>query len=109
MPETVKVLGQTSPAAGVLSGLYEVPGFASCTVSSIVICNRGDVDGSFRVAVAIGGADDSPEQYLYYDQMVEKRATFVATIGITLGSADVLRVQAGTSDVSFNLFGIEVA
>ncbi len=109
MPEAAKILGQASPDTGVLVTLYEVPLSSSCVVSSLVVCNRGGVDGSFRAAVAVGGAADSPEQYVYFDQPVDGNSSFVATIGITLGSLDILRAQAGSSNMSFNLFGIEVS
>ena len=80
------------------------------TLSQIVaIPNRTGGMVAFRVSVAIAGAVDAAKQYLYYDVTLTKNNTFVATIGITLGAADVVRVHTDTAGVSFNLFGVEVS
>lgn len=102
------MLGQAGSVAGDLIDLYAVPEDRACTVSSLVACNRNTATGSFRVAVAVAGAPDSPGQYLYFDQEVDGNSTFVATIGLTLAQFDVIRVQANTSQFTFNVFGIEV-
>lgn len=107
--DSTKVLGQLSPAAATLSDLYAVPALTNTTASSIVICNHNNTSVTVRVAVAVGGAADDPEQYLYYDLPVSDNDTFIATIGITLGPADVVRVYASATGVSFNLFGVEVS
>jgi hypothetical protein len=108
MAETIKVLGQLSPAATTLTDLYTVPASTSVVVSSIVACNRDTSKGSFRVSVAVAGATDDPKQYLFYDVEVKAVDAIVATIGITLGAADVVRVYASSANFSFNLFGTEV-
>ena len=108
MSNQVKVLGQSAPLAVTLPTLYTVPALTSTTSSSIVICNRGAVDATFRVSIGVLGAADESKQYIYYDQTVEANSTFIATIGITLSRTDVVRVYASVADLSFTLFGVEV-
>ena len=56
----------------------------------------------------MAGAADTTKQYLYFDVTVPGNNTFIAVIGITLATTDVVRVQSDTASVSFNLFGVEV-
>jgi len=108
--ETLKVLGQAVPTANVLTDLYTVPASSSAVISSIVVCNQNSSSTiAFRVSVAVGGAADTPKQYLYYDLPLTNNDTFVATIGISLAQNDVVRIQSDTANVSFNLVGVEVA
>jgi hypothetical protein len=107
MAETRKVLGQSNPAATTLTDAYTVPGATQAVVSSIVVANRGAAT-SFRVSIAIAGAADDNKQYIYYDIAIGANTTFAATLGITLGAADVVRVYATLATLSFNIFGVEL-
>ena len=109
MAFTPKILGQSNPTAANLTVAYTVPALTTVTVSSIVVSNRSAVTTQFRIAVAIAGAGDSLEQYMFYDISIPGNDTFVATIGATLGAADVVRVYATLATLSFNIFGIEEA
>jgi len=107
MATTIKTLGQAAPGATTEVDLYTVPASTSTVCSSIVICNRSAVAVTFRVSVSVGGGVTANEDYLYYDISLAANTTYVATIGISLAATDVVRVYAGTADVSFNLFGQE--
>jgi len=107
MVEVYKVLAQLSPSATTLTTAYTVPGATSATISSIVICNTTVSSITFRISVQIAAAADNIKQYLYYDLPVEGNDTFIATIGITLATTDVVKVYASTTDVAFNIFGVE--
>jgi hypothetical protein len=109
MAEALKVLGQADPAATTLTPLYTVPGSTSVTVSTLAICNRNSSNVDVRASVAVGGASDDPKQYIFYDLQVGGNDSVFATLGITLGAADVVRVYASTTGVSFSLFGVEVS
>lgn len=106
--ETLKVLSQTAPSATTLTDSYTVPGATQAAVSSIVVCNRGGTDATFRVSVAVAGATDATKQYLYYDLTIPANDTFIATVGLSLGAADVIRVYASNGNLSFQIFGAEV-
>ena len=109
MAEALKVLGQLAPSANTLSALYTVPALKSATVSTLVVCNPTAGTAKFRISIAVAGAADDPKQYLYYDVSLTKNNSFTATLGITLGAGDVVRVHTDTANVSFNLFGVEVS
>lgn len=109
MAQTLKVLGQVNPAATTLTTLYTVPGATTTAVSSVVICNQDAVDATFRISIQVAAAADNAKQYLYYDTTVNANDSFVATIGATLGAADVVKVYASSTTLSFNAFGAENA
>jgi hypothetical protein len=106
--ETFQVLGQVSPAANTLTPAFTVPGSTSAQISSIVVCNTNSTSTTFRVSIQVAGAADNIKQYLYYDLPILNNDTFIATIGITMATTDVLAVQAGMTGVVFNVFGVEI-
>ena len=107
MAQIIKVLGQSNPLAASLTTLYTVPALTSTVASSIVICNRSATATFFRVAIRPTGASISDEHYLYYDVAIAGNDTFIATIGLTLATTDVVSVYATLATLSFNLFGTE--
>lgn len=109
MAEVIKVLGQSDPGATSLTDMYTVPGATSAVASTIQICNRTGNNMQIRVSVAVGGAVDSPEQYILYDVQLLRRDFISATIGLTLAAGDVVRVYTDTAGASFSLFGTEVS
>lgn len=108
MVDTVKVLAQVTPNAATLTTAYTVPASTTSTLSSLVICNTNTTTTNFRISIQIGGAADSLKQYLYYDLPLLGNDTFIATIGTTLGSGDIVKVRAADANVAFNFFGIEI-
>jgi hypothetical protein len=107
MPLTLKILGQSAPLATTLTNLYAVPALTSTVVSSIAVCNRSAVPTTFRISVARSGAGDATDQYLYYDLPIAGNDTFVATIGISLQTTDIVRCYATLATLTFNIFGQE--
>lgn len=107
MAETRKVLGQSALAAATLTDVYTVPGATQAVVSSVTICNRGAAT-TFRLAVAVAGLADTAKQYIYYDVALPANDTFIATVGVTLGAADVIRAYAASANVSANVYGVEI-
>jgi hypothetical protein len=109
MIESYKVLAQLSPNANTLTTAYTVPTATSSTISSIVICNTNNSQITFRVSVKINGEADNIKQYLYYDLPILDNDTFISTIGITLAASDIVSVYADNTNVSFNIFGVEIS
>ena len=107
MAQIIKVLGQSSPSAATLTTLYTVPALASSVISSIVVCNISATPTSFRVAIRPIGAAISNEHYIYHDVVIAGNDTFIATVGLTLATTDVISVYATDATLSFNLFGTE--
>ena len=107
MADASKVLAQSIPSAATSTLLYTVPAATSTVCSTITVCNQSATATSFRISVGIAGEALATKQYLYYDVAIGGNDTFVATIGITLATTDVVRVYATLATLSFNLFGIE--
>jgi hypothetical protein len=107
MPTTLKILGQSKPAATTLTTLYTVPGLTTATVSTLTVCNQSSTATAFRVSLAINGAADTAAQYLYYDVAIAGNDVFQTTCGLSLGSGDVVRVYNTAATLSFNLSGVE--
>jgi hypothetical protein len=105
MAATYKVLGQVNPAATTLTTLYTAP--AGAVVSTLSVCNQGATT-TFRVLVSVAGAALNAKQYVVYDTGVDAKDTVFLTLGMTLAATDIVKVYAGTANVSFNLFGSEV-
>ena len=108
MTDTLKNLGQAIPAAATLATLYTVPSATSATASSLVVCNQSIAAGTFRFSHALSGAADTAAQYIYYEQSVPPYSTFVATIGLTLATTDVLRFWSSNGSMSANLYGVQI-
>lgn len=109
MPSTPKVLGQVSPPAS-MTPLYTVlTPVLSTIVSSLVACNSATQGALISVRVAVNGVADDPSQAIYNKLYLAPNETFVATIGITLDTSDVIRCSSSLSGVSFTLFGTEVS
>lgn len=107
MAQTLKNLAQLNPAATTLTTLYTVPGATSTAVSSLIVCNQAATDATFRISIQVAGAVDNAKQYIYYDTTVGANDTFIATIGITLATTDVVKAYASSTTLSFNLYGTE--
>ena len=109
MANVYKILGQSSPSATTETALYTVPSAKSTVVSSISICNRGSGQTTFRVSISQGGSATANKDYLYYDVILAGNDTFIATIGVTLATTDVVRVYASNTNLSFSLYGSEIS
>lgn len=107
MSQTLKILSQNALSATTETDLYTVPTSTATAISSVIICNRGASATTFRVYLAAAGAVTGNKMYLYYDVNINANDTFVATIGITLATTDVLRGYAGNGNLSMTAVGIE--
>lgn len=109
MATVYKVLGQSSPSATTETALYTVPSATSSVVSSLVVSNRGATTTSFRISIAVAGASTSNKDYIYYDLIIGGNDTFIATVGITLSTTDVVRIYSSNSSLSFSIYGSEIS
>lgn len=111
MPTTYKILGQSAPVVNTDTNCYTVPAATQTIISSIIVCNRSNDDATFRVWVSANGVATANNQYIYYDVAIAGNDTFIATVGITIDAADVVRVRGGGTgggSLTFNLFGSEI-
>ncbi len=104
MAITYKNLGQTADASTEAT-LYTVPASTSAK-AKVTITNRAGSAATFRVAVVPGGGATANEDYIAYDQNIDANDSITSTT-LTLSATDIIRVEASTSTVTFNAFGIE--
>lgn len=103
-----KILGQSLSVASTYGTLYIVPSSTQTVCSTLAICNLG-VSTTYRVAVKPTGGAVSDVHHIVYNSTLNQYDSVFLTLGITIASTDMILVWAGTSNVSFNLFGTEMA
>jgi len=108
MATRYKVLGQSAPSATTATTLYTVPALKEAIISTIVVANRTNTIGTYRIAVRPAGAALANQHYLAYDVSVGAADSTTLTLGITLAATDVITVYASTANMSFNVFGSEI-
>jgi len=108
MASNYLVLGQVAPSATTNTTLYTVPASTQTIVSTIMVCERGGSNETFRIAVRPDGAAISDQHYIVYDAPVLANDIVGLTLGITLGDTDVITVFGSASTISFSAFGSEV-
>ena len=109
MATTYKVLGQSAPLATTATTLYTVPAATEAVISSITVCNRTASPVTYRVAIRPDGDVLADEHYLAYDVTVNGSDTTIMTVGLTINAADVVTVYASAADLSFGVYGSEIA
>tara|TARA_R110000796_G_scaffold50240_1_gene119051 strand:- start:117 stop:446 length:330 start_codon:yes stop_codon:yes gene_type:complete len=109
MATTYKVLAQSAPSATTATDIYTVPSATTAVLSTIVVANRTATDATYRIAVRPAGASLANQHYIAYDVTVGASDSTTITLGVTMATTDVLTVYASTADLSFNVFGSEIA
>jgi hypothetical protein len=106
---TYKVLAQSAPSATTATDIYTVASATQAVISTITICNRAATAATYRIAIRPNGATLANQHYIAYDVALAASDTTALTLGITCDAADVVTVYASTANLTFNLFGSEVA
>jgi len=109
MATTYKVLGQSAPSATTETDVYTVPAATTAVLSTVVVANRSASAVTYRIAVRPDGVTLANQHYIAYDVNVGASDSTTITLGITMDAGDVLTVYASTGDLSFNVFGSEIA
>ena len=108
MTNAYKVLGQVAPAATTNTTLYTVPSATETVISTIVVANRSATARTYDIAIRPNGDTLANEHYIAKNVTVGLSDSTTITLGLTLDAADVVTVQASTTDLSFNIFGSEI-
>lgn len=111
MADTLKVLAQGlfTGTPGTPAALYTVGASTSAAISTITVCNTDTSGRTFSIKVAIAGAANADQQFLYKNVVIAPNQTITLTVGITLATTDVIRIDASVaSKVAFSVFGVEV-
>lgn len=106
---TPKVLGQSKPAGTTLTDIYTVPASTNTVISHLALSNPGGTADTFRVSVAIAGAGDATSQYTHYDISLGANEAIELLKGATLAATDKVRVRSNGGNITFTLFGEEIA
>jgi len=109
VPEALKVLGQSAPAAATDAALYTVPAGKSAVVGTIAVCNTVNVSTTFRVHVRIAGAAAAAGNAIAFDATLGGNETVFLLPGLALAAGDVVTVRAAAAGVTFTATGAEVS
>lgn len=110
MATVYKILGSAVVVADTSTGLYTVPASNSALVSSIVVCNTGTSERTFRIAMVPGAISAIQIQhYIFYDVPIPANDSFIATCGYTLATGNSILVRASHADVVFSAYGTEIS
>lgn len=109
MANTYKVLGQVAPSATTATTAYTCPSATQTVISTIVVCNRAATAGTYRISLRPNGATQANEHYIAYDVAIAANDSTALTLGITCDASDVVTVYASSANMSFNIFGSEIA
>jgi hypothetical protein len=118
MAASYKILAQLNPSSSSLTTLYNTPVSTQTIISTLNICNQDNLARSARVAIVKSGQNGyqgsgtgvDRKSYIVYDTTVPAFDSLSLTLGITLGPSDNVLVFAnGTTTMSFNAFGTEIA
>lgn len=109
MSTTYKVLGQSAPAATTDTDVYTVPSATQSVISTITIANRGAAAATYRIAIRPNGDSQANQHFIAFDASVPANDTIALTLGLTIDAADVVTVRASTANLSFGVFGSEIA
>jgi glucose-6-phosphate dehydrogenase assembly protein OpcA len=108
MAQAHKVLGQLNPSASSSETLYTVPASTQAVASTLTIANLATTSTTYRVAVRPAGASLANQHYVAYDVSLAGGDAALLTLGISLATTDVVTVYAGSANVAFSLFGVEI-
>jgi hypothetical protein len=104
-----KVIAQSAPSAITNTDMYTVGTNTQTIISTITVCNRGTSAATYRIAIRPNGASVLNQHYLAYDAVIAANDTIAMTMGITMDAADVFTIYASNANLSFGLYGSELA
>ena len=107
MPTQYKVLGQINPAGNTLTNVYVVPASFTSVVSSLMVCNQNATNALISIAVQPNANTIATKHYLVYNATLPANDSIPYTIGITLGSGDILSANTNSANVSITAFGMQ--
>jgi glucose-6-phosphate dehydrogenase assembly protein OpcA len=109
MATTYKILGQSAPSATTNTNVYTVPSATQAVISTITITNRANTSATYRIALRPNGDTVANQHYIAYDATVPANDTIALSLGLTIDAADIVTVYASSANLSFGIFGSEIA
>jgi hypothetical protein len=108
MATTYKVLGQLASTTSAVA-LYTCPSATQTIVSTLVICNRAAAAKTYKVILRPNDETLADKHYLAFDTPLAANDSIALTLGITMDASDKLYVSGSDTNLSFSLFGSEIA
>jgi hypothetical protein len=108
MATTYKVLGQLASTTSAVA-LYTCPAATEAVISTLIICNREAATNTYRVILRPDDETLADKHYLAFDVAIAANDTTALTLGITMNASDKLYVLGSDTNLSFSLFGSEIA
>ena len=106
-----KILGQSAPNSTSTIDLYTCPVLTNTVMSTMMICNRATVNAAYNIAVRANGSALANQHYIAFNSIVPANDSIALTVGMALGTNDVITIQANTTGVNnlgFTAFGTEM-
>ena len=108
MATSYKVIAQQASTSSLVS-MLTVAAATETIISSMVICNRSASAQTYSIVVRPNNATLADKHYIAYSTPIGANATVVYTIGMTLDATDQIYIMSAGTDLSFTLFGSEIA
>jgi hypothetical protein len=109
MATSYKVIAQQASTASLVS-MLTVNAATEVIISSMVtICNRAASAQTYSVVIRPNNETLADKHYIAYSTPIAANATVVYTIGMTLDATDQIYIMSAGTDLSFTLFGSEIA
>lgn len=109
MATSYRMLGQVAPSSTTETPLFSCSPNTSAAISSIIVCNRGSSQGTFRIAVKPSSSAVQNENYIFFDNTLDAKATEILKLGLTVSAGNVIEVYASSANFSFSAFGAELS
>lgn len=101
-----KIIGQVVPTVGSPTPLLVSAQGAQSVISSITVANFStSATDYFTIRVVKGADSDNDKQYIAYKMSVAPQSNRTLTLGITLDTADTIKVTCDNKTCAFNAFG----
>ena len=102
-----KILGQAAPTANTNTTVYTVASGKFAVLSTVVICKRGSLAATYRLAVVPSGESLGAQHYIAYDAVLPAYSSDYHRGGFTAAAGDSLIIRCSTADYSISVFGDE--
>lgn len=108
MATTYKVLGQLASTTSAVA-LYTCPASTQTIVSTLVVSNRAAAAKTYKIILRPNDETLADKHYLAFDVPLAANDSVALTLGITMDASDKLYVLGSDTNLSFSLFGSEIA
>lgn len=98
-------LGTASLAATTNTLIYTVPAGITATIN-IRMANRAATAARIRVALTVGGAAPTLNDYISYDLLLPERG-IVEEVGLVVSSGEAVYVYSDSANVTVRVHGME--